>query len=92
MSVCEAMACGKAVAAYQGGSVAEVVGHAGLIVETGDLEGLTVAVGHLVQDGELRSALGRKARERVVMEFDPVNSLKQLESIYRSLLLRTAKP
>jgi glycosyltransferase involved in cell wall biosynthesis len=85
-SVCEAMACGKPVAGYVGGSVAEVVGDTGLIVETGDLDGLTAAVERLVVDSELRRELGAKARQRVAVEFNPANSLKQLEEIYRSLL------
>jgi glycosyltransferase involved in cell wall biosynthesis len=87
MSVCEAMACGKPVAGYVGGSVAEVVGDTGLIVETGDIDGLTAAVERLVVDSELRRELGEKARRRVATEFNPANSLKQLEEIYRSLLI-----
>jgi glycosyltransferase involved in cell wall biosynthesis len=85
-SVCEAMACGKPVAAYRGGSVAEVVGDAGLIVETGDLDGLTAAVERLILDRDLRRSLGAKARERVAQEFDPAKSFQQLQSIYESLL------
>jgi glycosyltransferase involved in cell wall biosynthesis len=80
------MACGKPVAAYRGGSVAEVVGDAGLIVETADLDGLTVAVERLILDRDLRITLGRKARERVAREFDPAKSFKQLQAIYESLL------
>lgn len=85
-SVCEAMACGKPVAGYVGGSVAEVAGETGLIVETGDIDGLTQAVERLVVDAELRARLGEQARQRVATEFNPANSLKQLEGIYRSLL------
>ncbi len=85
-SVCEAMACAKPVAGYRGGSVAEVVGDAGLIVETGDLGELTAAVERLVIDTELRRDLGIRAKKRVAAEFDPANSLQQLLGIYRSLL------
>jgi mannosyltransferase len=85
-SVCEAMACCKPVAAYRGGSVAEVVGDSGLIVETNDREGLTAAVERLVRDPELRKSLGTKGRERVETEFNPRNSFKQLMGIYESLL------
>lgn len=88
-SVCEAMACGKSVAGYVGGSVAEVVGETGLIVETGDVDGLTAAVERLVIDAEFRNHLGQQARRRVASEFNPANSLQQLQKIYRSLLAKT---
>lgn len=85
-SVCEAMACGKPVAAYRGGSVAEVLGDAGLVVETGDIDGLTAAVDRLVNNSPLRAELGQCARHRVEKEFHPAKSLKQLSGIYASLL------
>src|SRR5262249_41929434 len=58
-SVCEAMACGRPVAGYRGGSVAEVVGDAGLVVETGDLPSLVNAVRELLRRQELREELGQ---------------------------------
>ncbi len=86
-SVCEAMACGKPVAGYVGGSVGEVIGETGLVVTTADIDGLTGAVERLVLDAELRSKLGCKARQRVAVEFNPSQSLEQLKSIYESLLV-----
>jgi glycosyltransferase involved in cell wall biosynthesis len=86
MSVCEAMACRKPVAAYAACSVEEVVGDGGVIVATGDLDGLTAAVERLVMDRELRLTLGVKARARVAHEFDPAKSFRQLQAIYSSLL------
>ena len=85
-SVCEAMACGRPVAAYRGGSVAEVVGDAGLVADTGDLEALTRAVRELARRPELRRDLGERARCRVAERFDPAASLRQLKGIYQSLL------
>lgn len=87
-SVCEAMACGKPVAGYMGGSVAEVVGETGFIVETGDIDGLTAAVERLIVNADLRRRLGEEARQRVATEFNPANSLNQLQEIYRSLVDR----
>jgi glycosyltransferase involved in cell wall biosynthesis len=85
-SVCEAMACERPVAAYRGGSVAEVVGDAGLIVETGDLDGLTAAVERLILDAELRQRLGQVARQRVANCFNARKSFEQLVGLYQSLL------
>lgn len=90
-SVCEAMACGKPVAAYQGGSVEEVIGDTGLVVETGDLEGLTRSVLKLVEYPDLRRSLGEKAKLRVEQEFNPSKSLEQLLCIYSQMLDRNKK-
>lgn len=86
MSVCEAMALERPVAAYQGGAVAEVVGDTGLIVETGDLDGLEAALVRLLQDASLRKSLGTRARRRVVAELNPAHSIHSLQAVYRSLL------
>jgi glycosyltransferase involved in cell wall biosynthesis len=89
-SVCEAMACGRPVAAYRGGSVAEVLGDAGPVVETGDLDGLTAAVERLIVDAELRQRLGIAGRDRVEAEFNPRNSFEQLVEIYESSITSQA--
>lgn len=85
-SVCEAMACGKPVAAYQGGSVGEVIGGAGVVVPTGDLDALTRAVDELIGNPMLQRSLGAAARRRVETEFSPTTSFKQLLGIYDSIL------
>lgn len=85
MSVCEAMACGRPVAGYRGGSVGEVVGDTGRIVETGDADGLTAAVDELVSDDALRQELGQQARRRVETKFNPAQSLEKLEAIFQSV-------
>ena len=85
-SVCEAMACGKPVAAYRGGSVDEVLGGAGLIVDTCDLDGLTAAVERLILHPQERAAFGALGRERVGARFSPAASLRQVVDIYSSLL------
>ena len=86
-SVCEAMACQRAVVAYQGGSVQEVAGDAGMIVATGDREALLAATQRLTHDAQARDELGARARQRVAELFDPADSLRQLEGIYGSLLM-----
>jgi glycosyltransferase involved in cell wall biosynthesis len=84
-SVCEAMACLRPVVAYRGGSVHEVVGDAGLIVENGDVEALTEAARACVGRAELREELGRRGRRRVAETYNPEKSLEQLQGIYESL-------
>jgi glycosyltransferase involved in cell wall biosynthesis len=84
-SVCEAMACGKPVVAYRGGSVEEVLGDAGAIVDVGNLEGLTQAAQRFVEDGTRRSTVGANARQRVLAEFSPAKSYQIVSQLYSNL-------
>ena len=87
-SVCEAMACGKPVVGYVGGSVAEVVGDSGIVVPTGDIDALTRAVDQLTTNPDLRRSLGASARQRVAAEFSPAASFAQIHEIYNRLVSR----
>jgi glycosyltransferase involved in cell wall biosynthesis len=84
-SVCEAMACRRPVAAYRGGSVEEVVGDSGRVVETGDFPALVDAVRMLVRDAGLRNCLGMQSRARVAQHFNSKESYKKLNKIFASL-------
>jgi len=86
MSVCEAMACRRPVVAYRGGSVHEVVGDAGLIVETGDLPALAAALKGLVRCPERCEELGQLGQQRVAEHFNAANSLRQVMRLYESIL------
>jgi glycosyltransferase involved in cell wall biosynthesis len=86
MSVCEAMACGKPVAAYRASSVEEVVGDAGVTVETSDFAALVEATERIIGDGDWRDSLGRRARQRVDDCFQPARSFEQVSELYRSVL------
>ena len=91
-SVCEAMACQRPVVGYEGGSVREVVGDTGIIVDTGDLDALTTAARRLIEDSDLRRSLGSLARQRVADVFNPAESLQQLGGIYRSISTKGRGP
>ena len=86
MSICEAMGCGKPVAVYRAASAGEVVGDAGVVVETADLAALTAGVERLVTSPDLRHSLGARARARVASTFDPAVSLSEVAAVYRSLV------
>jgi glycosyltransferase involved in cell wall biosynthesis len=88
MSVCEAMACRRPVVGYWGGSVHEVAGDGGLIVDNGDVAALTAAVERLVQNPELRAEMGERARQRVARCYDPASSWQQIKQVYASVLAR----
>jgi glycosyltransferase involved in cell wall biosynthesis len=84
-TVVEAMACRRPVAAYQGGSIQEVLGDVGLVVANGDLTRLTEAVEQLVQRPLLRQELGQRGRQRVEATFNPAKTLEQLKRLYSGL-------
>jgi glycosyltransferase involved in cell wall biosynthesis len=76
------------------GGVAEAVvdGETGLLVPACDAEALSVALGRLVQDDELRGRLGRAARARARARFDlPGFQASHLE-LYRRELERVRPP
>ena len=84
MTMLEAMACGCPVVAYPGGSVAEVVGDGGRIVEDGDEEALVRAVRSLAIDPSRRAQAAVAARARAE-RFDLRKSVELLVQEYRAV-------
>jgi len=64
LPVLEAMACGTPVIASNQGSLPEVVGDAGLLVEPTDVEAIAAAAERLLTDAELRADLRMRGLER----------------------------
>ncbi len=83
----EAGAAGIPVVATRSGGIPEVVvdGQTGLLVERGDIEGLTDAARRLIADPALRSRLGQAARGRVQQHFTQA-PIRQIEAIYDELV------
>lgn len=81
----EAMACGLPVVACRGSGASEVVenGQNGYLVPPQDVEALTGALRRLLADGQLREAMGTRARQSVLAEGDSRGCLDRLESFYR---------
>ncbi len=68
----EAMACGTAVVATNGGALPEVVGPHGesaMVVPTGDPSALAVQIAEVLANTELRDRLGDAGRRRVLDRF-----------------------
>lgn len=60
----EAMACGVPVIVSNVSSLPEVVGTAGMMVDPQDIEGISLAMGRIIEDDELRAQLAHQALER----------------------------
>jgi len=84
----EAMACGKPVVATRVGGIPEIVEHGkdGILVRPKDVKGLSKAILTLLEDPGLCEEMGRKARERVVKEFDWDVKADKVLKIYREVL------
>ena len=88
MAILEAMAWAVPVVATRVGGVPELVadGTTGLLVEPDDRAALADALGTLIGDRALRSALGRAGAERVAAEFDSSLAAARMVSLYEELL------
>jgi glycosyltransferase involved in cell wall biosynthesis len=64
MPLVEAMACGAPVVASQSGATPEIVGEAALLCDATDPQALAAAIGRVLDDGELRRSLRRRAIAR----------------------------
>lgn len=71
MTILEAMASGVPVVATRVGAAADVIDHGrtGLLVDAGDVTGLTRAVRELLEDEPRRLAMGQAARAAVAEQF-----------------------
>jgi len=86
-AVLEAMALGKAVVATRVGCCREIIrdGENGLLVNPGDVPQLAEALGRLLEDGELRRALGMAAAATIANNHNIVVKTRDLENIIAML-------
>jgi len=86
----ESMVVGLPMVATRVNGTREVVrdGETGILVEVGDVAGLTDALGRLAGDADLRARFGARGREVVLTEFDEALVIRRLERVYRDCLTR----
>jgi glycosyltransferase involved in cell wall biosynthesis len=90
-SLLEAMACGCAVIGSRVGGTPELTGNGeerGLLFRNGDLEGLTMQLGRLIQDHDLRRQLGWRAAQFAKESLSIQIAAERTGAIYERLLLR----
>lgn len=81
----EAMACGAPVVAFRNSSIPEVVGGAAVLVEDGDVGGMTSAISTILADGGARERLGRAGRSRA-SDFSWQATAAATLEVYRQVL------
>jgi glycosyltransferase involved in cell wall biosynthesis len=85
--VYEGMSCGKAVIGTTPGGHTDMIipGETGLLVPSGDIEALTLAMATLINQPELRERLGKAARKRSML-FTANVAVPQFERFYRRVI------
>jgi len=86
--VIEAMAAAKPVVATRAGDVDDLLGNgnAGVVVDVGDVVGLTTAIDALLADPTARREMGRRAREAARRRAAPEAIARQTVAVYRQVL------
>jgi len=83
----EAMSCGIPLVATNGGSLPEVVGDAGIIVQHSNPRSLVNALKDLLNSPEKQKELSYKGRERVLERFTWKRAAKELVEIYKEAII-----
>jgi glycosyltransferase involved in cell wall biosynthesis len=84
LQVAEAMACGTPVIAFNNTSIPEVVGQAGVLIDTGNTNGFVSALKDLLMDESLRVQLRRRGLEQV-RKFTWDRYVRKILNIYKEL-------
>ncbi|MEK6732736.1 MAG: glycosyltransferase family 4 protein [Candidatus Omnitrophota bacterium] len=87
IALIEAMSTGKPVVGSASGGIKEIIqdGITGLLFTLGDAKSFAEAISRLIENEELRSLIGAKARECVKEKFEARQYAQRLESLYASL-------
>jgi glycosyltransferase involved in cell wall biosynthesis len=86
MVALEAMERGRAVIAASVGGLPEILGDAGVLVPSGEVEPLRAAIVELARDRPRIEALGAAGRKRAVAEFSEARCIDRTEALYRKAL------
>ncbi|MGI8430538.1 MAG: GT4 family glycosyltransferase PelF [Solirubrobacteraceae bacterium] len=84
-TVLESMACGRPVVATDVGGVREALEGYGIVVPPRDPDAFGAAVVQLLEDEELRTSLGRQARENVLAKYRLSTPIEGYRRLYQQL-------
>jgi len=86
--IAESFAWGKPVIGSRLGAVPELIddGEDGLLFEPGNADDLAEKIRHLIDNQHLLGEMGRRAREKVEIRYNPQLHYQRLMDIYRSVI------
>jgi alpha-maltose-1-phosphate synthase len=84
-TIVEAMQAGLATVVSDVGAPPDIVGDAGLVFPAGDDAALGERLANLVNNPDLRTSMGKKARQRVNDVYSPTQFAKNIVRYYRSM-------
>jgi glycosyltransferase involved in cell wall biosynthesis len=87
LALMEFMEAGCPIVATRVGGVPDLIDHEvhGLLVDSGDVEGLTAALRRMLTDREAAGQMGERARERRRREFDLDVVVRRFQALYERL-------
>lgn len=83
----EAMSCGIPLVSTNGGSLPEVVGDAGIIVNHSDPASLYQGIKQLLDNNEKRLVYGKMGRKRVLDKFTWKRAAQELVNVYKEAII-----
>ena len=83
----EAMSCGIPLVSSNGGSLPEVVGEAGIIVEHSNPKALYQGIKDLLNNEDKRLEYGQRGRERVLKKFTWKRAAEELVGVYKEAII-----
>lgn len=88
LAILESMACGKPVIGAKIGGIPEMItdGEDGVLFDSGDVEGLRLAIKSLWDKPEMARSMGVRARIKMKEQFNPQDHYGDLISLYSTLL------
>ena len=86
--ILEAMSCGLPVIASPAGGIPEIVQHGqtGFLVRSNNEKEIVIAITRLIEDPELRKAMGQKGREFIERNYALSCLSSNLESLYETVM------
>jgi len=88
LAVLEEMACEKPLVAFRNSSIPEIIDHleTGILVETGDTQGLASAILELLSNPELSKTLAKNARKKVEEKFTWRRAAMEFLELYKQMV------